>query len=87
MHVHIIIYIYIYIYMDTHTLLYLQFYLQSVSHNRINMPDLIYPHSLDIHAVEQRVLSYVEFTSIFHFGHGIKNKYTSSLWQNDTQTL
>jgi len=27
------------------------------------------------------------FTSIFHFGHGIRNMYTSSLWQNDTQTL
>ena len=51
------------------------------------MSELVGPHSFDIHAVEQPVLLYVDFTSVFHFGHGIKNTHTSSLWQNDTQSL
>jgi hypothetical protein len=81
----LVIYVYLHIY--THTLLNSQFSLYSVSSNNINMSELLCPHSTDIHAVEQCVFLYVDFTSVFHFGHGIKNTHTSLLWQNDTQSL
>jgi hypothetical protein len=73
--------------MDTHDLLNSQFHLRSLSSTNIKMSELVCPHSFDIHAVEKRVFSYIDFTSIFHFVYGIKNTYTSSLCQNDTQAL
>lgn len=58
-------------FVEKHTLLNSQFSLHSVSSNHTNMSELVCPHSFHIHAVEQSVLSYVDFMSILHFGHGI----------------